>query len=129
MNVPEDLRYTKDHEWIRKQGDDVVVIGLTDYAQDALGDITYLELPEADTELEAGSSCGVVESVKTFSDIYAPVSGRVTEVNTILADNEYAVNDSPYEDGWLFAIAMSDPSEWNTLLTAEAYIELLDAES
>ena len=129
MNVPEDLRYTKDHEWARKEGDDVIVIGVTDYAQDALGDITYLELPETDVELDAGSSCGVVESVKTFSDIYAPVSGRVTKVNAALSDNESAVNTSPYDEGWLFTMAMSDPSEWDSLLTAEAYIELLDAET
>ena len=129
MHVPEELRYTKDHEWVKRRGDGSVVIGITDYAQDALGDITYLELPEKGTKLEAGSSCGVVESVKTFSDIYAPVSGRVEDVNVALNDNEAAVNESPYEEGWFFVIAMSDPSEWDALLTSEAYEALLAAES
>lgn len=129
MHVPEDLRYTKDHEWVKSRDDGNVVVGITDYAQDALGDITYLELPEKGTEVEAGASCGVVESVKTFSDIYAPVSGRVEDVNDALADNEAAVNESPYEEGWFFVIAMSDPSELDALLTASAYEELLAAES
>ena len=128
MNVPKDLRYTKDHEWTKDRGDGCAIIGLTDFAQDSLGDITYLELPEVGSELEAGGTCGVVESVKTFSDIYAPVSGEVVEINESLDGNEAIVNESPYEDGWFLVIKMSDPAELDALLDAEAYEALLEKE-
>jgi glycine cleavage system H protein len=129
VKVPEELRYTKDHEWARKRDGDAVTVGITDYAQDALGDITYLELPSAGAEVQAGGSCGVIESVKTFSDIYAPVSGEVVEVNDALDGNEAVVNESPYDGGWLFVINMSDPAQWDSLLDAEAYRAHLAEES
>ena len=128
MNVPDDLRYTQDHEWARRRDAQTVVVGITDYAQDALGDITYLELPDVGREVQAGAACGVVESVKTFSDIYAPVGGKIVAVNDGLSDNEGAVNASPYDDGWLFAIEMSDESEWDGLLDARAYRDLVESE-
>lgn len=128
MNIPEDLRYTKEHEWTKDRGDGCVIVGITDFAQDSLGDITYLELPEVGTEVEAGGTCGVVESVKTFSDIFAPLSGEVVEVNEELDGNEAVVNESPYEDGWFLVIRMSDPGELDTLLDAAGYEALLAEE-
>lgn len=127
MNAPDELRYSSDHEWVRVE-DSGLRLGITDYAQDALGDITYLELPKVGTEIKAGSACGVVESVKTFSDIYAPVSGQVIDANQALQGSEALVNSSPYGEGWLFAVRLADRGEWDALLSAEAYRDLLSKE-
>jgi len=108
MEFPAELKYTKDHEWLRVEGD-IVHVGITDYAQDSLGDVVFLELPEVDTELEQGETFGVVESVKAVSDLYAPVSGRVTEVNEHLVDAPELTNEHPYDDGWM--ISLTDECE------------------
>jgi glycine cleavage system H protein len=118
--IPENLRYTKEHEWAREGGDGVIVIGITDYAQDALGDITYLELPEPGTSVSAGDTFGVVESVKTFSDLYAPVSGEVVAVNEELSGSPERVNQDAYA-AWMFRVRPSNPAELNALLDAAAY--------
>jgi glycine cleavage system H protein len=129
VNVPDELRYTKDHEWAHRRDDGMIVVGITDYAQDALGDITYLELPRVGQSVTAGNACGVIESVKTFSDLYAPVGGKIHAVNSDLGDNEALVNESPYERGWLFVIDPSDPSELDGLLDADGYRQVVAAES
>jgi glycine cleavage system H protein len=123
MNVPDDLRYTTDHEWARLE-DGRLRVGITDYAQDALGDIVFVQLPEAGTTVEAASSVGEIESTKSVSDVYAPVAGDVVEVNDQLTDQPQQVNDDPYGEGWLCVIAPSDPAAFGTLLDAEAYRQL-----
>ncbi|ACV58710.1 glycine cleavage system protein GcvH [Alicyclobacillus acidocaldarius] len=120
MNIPEGLKYSREHEWVRVDGSRAY-IGITDYAQDELGDIVYVELPEVGAELKAGETFGTVESVKTVSDLYAPVSGRVVEVNEALASAPEKVNESPYEEAWMIVVEMADPSELEALLDAEAY--------
>lgn len=120
MNIPESLKYTETHEWVRTEGDEVVV-GITDYAQSELGDIVYLQLGAVGTEVTARASFGTVESVKTSSELYAPVSGRIVAVNPDLQAHPEWVNQDPYEKGWLVRIKMTDPEELNSLLTAEQY--------
>jgi len=120
VNIPEGLKYSREHEWVRVDGSRAY-IGITDYAQDELGDIVYVELPEVGAELKAGETLGTVESVKTVSDLYAPVSGRVVEVNEALASAPEKVNESPYEEAWMIVVEMADPSELEALLDAEAY--------
>ncbi|MBF8376398.1 glycine cleavage system protein GcvH [Alicyclobacillus mali] len=120
MNIPEGLKYSREHEWVRVEGSRAY-IGITDYAQDELGDIVYVELPDKGAEVRAGDTFGTVESVKTVSDLYAPVSGRVVEVNESLADAPEKVNESPYEEAWMIVVEMSDPSELEALLDGEAY--------
>ena len=124
---PPELRYLKSHEWAKQQGD-VVVVGISDHAQDALGDVVYVELPEVKAECQAGDEIAVVESVKAASDIYAPVAGTVIEVNAMLEDSPELVNEAPYADGWFFKIKMSDSSADEGLLTAEQYQALCEAE-
>ena len=124
---PTELRYLKSHEWAKQQGD-VVVVGISDHAQDALGDVVYVELPEVKAECQAGDEIAVVESVKAASDIYAPVAGTVIEVNAMLEDSPELVNEAPYADGWFFKIKMSDSSADEGLLTAEQYQALCEAE-
>jgi glycine cleavage system H protein len=121
---PRDLRYTKEHEWIRVEGNRGVV-GITFYAQEQLGDVVFVELPKVGTKLEQGKPFGVVESVKTASDLYAPVSGTVAEVNERLVDQPELVNKDPYGEGWMIVIELADPSQVNSLLTAEQYEALL----
>lgn len=118
--VPSDLKYSKEHEWVRVEGDKAV-IGITDYAQSELGDIVFVELPEVGRQLTANETFGTVESVKTVSDLFAPVSGEVVEVNTSLQDAPEKVNTSPYEDGWMIVVRMSDPKELDALLDDQAY--------
>ncbi|MBX3731508.1 MAG: glycine cleavage system protein GcvH [Verrucomicrobiae bacterium] len=118
--VPNDLRYAKSHEWVRVRGD-IATVGITDHAQHELTDIVFVELPHVGRRLAAGEACAVVESVKTASDIYAPVSGEVLEVNTALADNPGLVNASPFGDGWFFQVRLSAAPEVEGLLTPEAY--------
>jgi glycine cleavage system H protein len=119
-NVPQDLKYAKSHEWVRVAGENAT-IGITDHAQHELTDIVFVELPDVGRKLKAGESCAVVESVKTASDIYAPVSGEVVEVNRPVADNPALVNTAPYGDGWFFKLKLSNPSELGSLLTPDQY--------
>ncbi|MHB1486713.1 MAG: glycine cleavage system protein GcvH [Acidimicrobiales bacterium] len=125
MNVPDDLRYTSDHEWARLEGDRVR-IGITDYAQDALGDVVFIQMPEPGVTVEANTTFAEVESTKSVSDVYAPVSGTVTEVNSELQDAPQRVNEDPYGDGWLCVIQLADSAQWEALMTAQAYIALID---
>jgi glycine cleavage system H protein len=120
MEFPANLRYTKEHEWARQEGNRVVV-GITDYAQKELGDVVFVELPEVGTTIEAMGTFGVVESVKAVSDLYAPVSGTIVEANTILEDQPELVNASPYGQGWMAVIEAANPEEFQQLLTAAAY--------
>ncbi len=120
------LKFTREHEWIRVEGDEGVV-GITDFAAGELGDIVFVELPEVGTEVRAGETMGTIEAVKTVADLYAPVSGTVTAVNEALADHPEAVNASPWEDGWFVRIRMSDAAELDALLDHEAYRELTGA--
>jgi len=119
-NLPEDLLYSEEHEWIKKEGDKVR-IGITDFAQSELGDIVFVELPEEDDDITAGESFGSVESVKTVSELYSPISGTVVEVNEDLDDTPEAVNESPYEGAWMVLVTPSDESELDKLMTAEQY--------
>ncbi|BBW97453.1 glycine cleavage system protein GcvH [Geobacillus sp. FSL W8-0032] len=120
MNTPKELRYTKEHEWVRVEGEHVR-IGITDYAQSELGDIVFVELPEVGAQLKANEPFGSVESVKTVSELYAPVSGTVVEVNEALNDHPEYVNESPYEKAWMIVVKPSDTREIDQLLTAEQY--------
>ena len=124
---PTGLRYLKSHEWAKQEGD-VIVVGISDHAQEALGDVVYVELPELDAECQAGDEIAVVESVKAASDIYAPVSGTVVEVNHKLEDSPELVNEAPYADGWFFKIKVSGPAAVEGLLTALQYQALCDSE-
>lgn len=125
MNVPENLRYSEDHEWVRVEGGRVVV-GVTDYAQDALGDVVFVELPVVGAEVEAGATFSEVESTKSVSDIFAPVAGKVVEVNEDLAENPELVNEDPYGEGWICVIEMVDAGQTESLLDAEAYKSLIE---
>ena len=120
MNVPEDLKYTKEHEWCRVKGNRVVV-GITDHAQSQLGDIVYVELPEVGDPVKKGESFGVVESTKAVSELFAPVSGKVVEVNDPLSDAPETINEDPYEEGWMIVIEPSDPKELEALMDAKTY--------
>ena len=122
MSNPDDRRYTAEHEWIKPEGEHYVV-GITAFAQDQLGDIVYVELPRVGDPVEAGQAFGVIESVKTASDLYAPVSGEVVEVNSKLVDQPQAVNDDPYGSGWMIKIRAADVAAVDQLLTAEQYAE------
>jgi glycine cleavage system H protein len=127
MNFPEDLFYTKTHEWVKKEGEDKVRIGITSHAQSQLGDVVYVELPALDRTVKAGEACTVVESVKAAYDIYAPVSGKVTEVNNDLENNPQLVNEDPYGKGWFFVIEIEDPQQLKNLLSNKEYEELCQA--
>ncbi len=125
MNVPEELRYTPDHEWARLEGTRAR-IGITDYAQDALGDVVFVQLPEPGAEVEAGAAFGEVESTKSVSDVYVPLAGAVVEVNTELVDAPQHLNDDPYGEGWICVIELAQPGSWEALMDAEAYRQLVD---
>ena len=125
MNTPDDLRYSSDHEWIRRDGD-VVTIGITDYAQDALGDVVFVEQAEVGQQVAASDTFTEVESTKSVSDIYAPVSGTITEINTILEEQPELLNTDPYGEGWICRIEMSDPTQFDALLDATAYRQLTE---
>ena len=125
MNVPANLKYAKSHEWVRLEADGLVTIGITDHAQEALGDIVFLELPEVGRKLKAGEECAVVESVKAASDIYAPISGEVVEVNQAAVDTPESVNQDAYT-AWLFKVKPADSAELNTLLDAAAYAKVAE---
>lgn len=123
--IPENLKYSKTHEWIKIEDEETVVIGITDYAQDALGDLVYIELPEVEQHIEIDANCGVLESVKTASDLYAPISGTVLEHNEEVSLSPEAINHSPYEEGWIMKVKLSNKEELNNLLTAEQYSAFL----
>lgn len=125
--IPAELRYAASHEWA-KNDDGVVTVGITEHAQDAMGDLVYVELPEVGQVVAAGDEAGVVESVKAASDIYAPVSGEVIEINESLEDEPELVNNAPYEGGWLFKIQMSEAGDLDNLLTADQYQAQIDSE-
>lgn len=127
--VPANLKYADSHEWVRDNGDGTVTIGITDHAQALLGDLVFVELPEVGAGLTTGSECGVVESVKAASDIYAPISGEVLAVNEELDGSPELVNSDPYEAGWIFKLKPADSQEIAALLTAEAYGELVASEA
>ena len=127
MEFPEDLKYSKEHEWVLVE-DNVATVGITDYAQDQLGDIVFVELPAIGDKVSKEDAFGVVESVKAVSDIYAPVSGKVLEVNDDLPDNPEMVNEDPYGDGWMIKIEMNDPEELQDLMTAAEYEEYVAEE-
>jgi glycine cleavage system H protein len=124
-NIPADLRYTKSHEWVRIEADATVTVGITDYAQNSLGDITYVQVPKAGATLKAGETFGVVESVKAASDLYAPIAGTVTAVNAELARAPEIVNRSPYGEGWMLKLKPADSAATNALLDAAAYAKLV----
>ncbi|HEV2091976.1 MAG TPA: glycine cleavage system protein GcvH [Rubrobacter sp.] len=125
MSVPGDLQYTKSHEWVRVEGD-VATVGITDHAQDELGDVVFVELPEQGATLAAGDSFGAVESVKAVSDLYAPVGGEVVEVNSALEDSPEKINEDPYGEGWILKLQVSGEAD---LLSAADYEKLLEEES
>lgn len=119
--VPGDLKYSKSHEWVRVEDDDLVTVGITDHAQAALGDMVFVETPEIGAEVEAEEACAVVESVKAASDIYSPVGGEIVESNAKLADSPELVNDEPYGEGWIFQMRVGDSDELDGLMDADAY--------
>ncbi len=124
MNFPEDLKYTKDHEWIKVTGS-VGVIGITDFAQSELGDIVYVQLPEVGSKIEQGKAFGTVEAVKAVSDLYAPASGSVVEVNPTLSDHPEIINKDPYVEGWLIKISITNPAELDVLLDVQTYRSMI----
>ncbi len=125
MSVPQELSYTKTHEWVRREDDGVATIGITDHAQDELGDVVFVDLPEEGASFDAGVSFGAIESVKAVSDLYAPLGGEVVEVNQSLNDSPEQVNEDPYGDGWLVKLRITDEGE---LLSAEEYEKVLEEE-
>jgi len=124
--IPAELLFRESHEWVRDEGNGIVVVGISDHAQAALGDMVYVELPEPGMSYEQGDACAVVESVKAASDAYAPVTGEIIEANGALEDSPELVNNAPYGDGWLFKMQLSKPEELDGLLSPDAYAELQD---
>lgn len=126
-DFPAELKYAETHEWVSLEDDGTVVVGITDHAQDALGDIVYVELPEIGASADSGGEVAVVESVKAASDIYSPVSGEIVEINSALEDQPETVNQSPYGDGWLFRVKLAEPEDIQSLMDADAYKAMIDA--
>ncbi len=126
MKFPEDLKYTKEHEWIRDNGDGTATVGVTDFAQEELGDIVFVELEPEGSEFEQDEVFGTVEAVKTVSELFCPVGGEIVELNDTLEDEPELVNTDPYSSGWMVKIKMSDPSELNDLMTADEYKEIVE---
>jgi len=124
VNIPTDLKYSKDHEWIKIDGN-LAVIGITDYAQGELGDIVFVELPSVGTDFKAGESFGTIEAVKAVSEIFAPLSGKVSEINELLDDDPMVINSAPYGDGWMIKIELSDPGEVESLMSSDDYQKLI----
>ncbi|NRA25092.1 MAG: glycine cleavage system protein GcvH [Oleispira sp.] len=122
-NIPTELKYVESHEWLRKEADGTITVGITDYAQAALGDVVFIELPEVGTEVEADEDIAVVESVKAASDVYAPISGKIIAVNEELVDAPEKANEDPYGDAWFFRMEATDPNVLDGLMTAEDYAE------
>ena len=127
-NIPSELRYAKSHEWVRVEEDGSLVVGISDHAQDQLGDVVYVELPDTGQILSVGDEAGVVESVKAASDIYTPVSGEVIEINPLLEDDPEIINTQPYEDGWFYKLQPSDIDELDDLMTADDYSQFINAD-
>ena len=127
--IQEGLKYAKSHEWIRDEGDGVVTIGITDHAQDLLGDMVFIELPEVDAEFGTEEECAVVESVKAASDVYTPIAGTITAVNEAVVDAPELANQDPYGDGWLFQMKFADQAEYDALLDVAEYRQLVEDES
>ncbi len=126
VDTPKELGYRETHEWVRNEGDGTVTVGITDYAQDSLGDIVYVELPELGDELDLGQEAGVVESVKAASDVFAPLTGTVIAINEALEDTPEIINASPYGDGWFYRLRLADPAELDDLLDAQAYLDVVE---
>ncbi len=124
--IPTELKYTSEHEWVRKEDSGTMVVGLTDYAQEQLGDLVYVDTPEVGAPFVAGDVCAVVESVKAASDVYSPLGGEIVAVNEKLADSPEMISEDPYGGGWLFELTPDDPADWEDLLDSEQYEELLD---
>lgn len=127
-NIPKDLKYTKSHEWVKPNADGSVTVGITHHAQDLMGDMVFVDLPTAGTKVTSGKECGVVESVKAASDVYAPVSGEVVEANAALSDSPETVNKDPYGSGWMFRLKPANKAEVDALLDAKAYEALVASE-
>ena len=127
-NIPSELKYAPSHEWVRNEGDGTYTVGISEHAQELLGDMVFVELPEVGDVVDAGEDCAVAESVKAASDIYAPISGEVVAINEELEDAPETVNNDPYGDGWLFRIKATDESELENLLSAEDYANTIDEE-
>ncbi|MFC0226344.1 glycine cleavage system protein GcvH [Serratia aquatilis] len=125
-NVPTELKYAASHEWVRDAGNGEYVVGITEHAQELLGDMVFVDLPEVGTEVSAGDDCAVAESVKAASDIYAPISGEIIAVNDALESSPELVNSEPYSEGWLFRIKASNEAEFDELLDADAYLASID---
>lgn len=123
--IPAELKYVSSHEWIRHEGDGVVTVGVTDHAQELLGDVVFVEAPDVDAEVDLEEEIAVVESVKAASDIYAPLAGTIIEVNEELEDSPELVNSDPYGDGWMFKMKLTDPADLDTLLSSEDYAEAI----
>ncbi|KPK11651.1 MAG: glycine cleavage system protein H [Acidithiobacillales bacterium SG8_45] len=128
-NIPGELKYSKSHEWVRINDDGSVTIGITEHAQDLMGDMVYVELPETGASLNQGDDCAVVESVKAASDVYAPIGGEILEVNDALADAPETINSDPYGEGWIFRMTPADGAEIDALMDANAYEELVASEA
>lgn len=128
-SIPSDLQYLRSHEWVRVEEDGIVTIGITDHAQEALGDVVFVELPEVGAILAAGDDAGVVESVKAASDLVCPLTGEIVEVNEALEDAPETVNSNPYDEGWFFKMKLEDEGELKGLLDAEAYADVVEAEA
>lgn len=126
--IPGDLKFLKSHEWARVEGDGRVTIGISDHAQGLLGDLVYVELPNVGDRVEVGNASAVVESVKAASDVYAPITGKVVEVNSALADKPETINEDAYGDGWLYVVEVEEPEQLNDLLGPDDYAELLEEE-
>ncbi|HFE47692.1 MAG TPA: glycine cleavage system protein GcvH [Chromatiaceae bacterium] len=127
-DIPSELLYTQSHEWVRDDGDGNVTIGITDHAQELLGDLVFVELPEIGDTVESGADCAVVESVKAASDVYSPVPGEIIAVNEALADAPETINESPYADGWLFKVKLAEKADLSHLLSADAYQAIEDVD-
>jgi len=127
-NVPADLKYTESHEWVQENGDGTATVGITDHAQDALGDLVFVEVPEMGKQFAAKDACAVVESVKAASDIYCPVSGEIVEVNEVLDGAPETINSDPYGEGWIFRVSLTDAGELDGLLNASGYESVLEDE-
>ena len=125
--IPTDLKYTSEHEWVRREDSGTLLVGLTDYAQEQLGDLVYVDTPEVGASFAAGDVCAVVESVKAASDVYAPAGGEVVAVNGVLEESPELISNDPYGEGWLFEMEPEDPAEWEELLDPDQYEELLDS--
>lgn len=127
-HVPNELKYTDSHEWVRDDGDGTATVGITDHAQQLLGDLVFVELPDVGATLSAGGECAVVESVKAASDVYSPISGEVIEVNEALAEAPETINQDPYEAGWIYKLRLGDAAELDALKDADAYAAHAEAE-